>query len=153
MVTLLPLAGVIPVTVIVAAAAAAVVAICSVNQSFVATLGLNTIIIALVQVPPVFVKTGLAAHVPLNLVQKVFIETLAVAVELPTLFHDCPPVVLLVHVTAPLCWVYTTTKSPSSIEAGGVNVMVVVAFTAEAPSTGTANEPKNVAINNILRIR
>jgi hypothetical protein len=32
-------------------------------------------------------------------------------------------------------------------------VMVVVALTAAAPSTGTADTPKNVAISNTLSIR
>lgn len=59
-------------------------------------------------------------------------------------FHDWPPVTPTEKVAVPRCCTYTNTRSPSTIEAGGAIVMVVVAFVAAPPSTGTPTDPKCV---------
>jgi hypothetical protein len=67
-----------------------------------------------------------------------------VSVDLPTEFQLCPPATPTENVAVPLCRRETITKSPSCIEAGGVNVIVVVALVVAAPSAGTDAAPKKV---------
>jgi hypothetical protein len=101
--------------------------------------------IADVQVLAVESKRGLAPQVPLKVHQKISHQIFAAPpVYAASDVQFWPPVTPTVHTVEVRLWQMTATKSPTSIEAGGVIVSVAVALVAEAPSAGTAAEPKYV---------
>lgn len=116
----------------------------STAQVYAVAVGRNTcIVVEYGLVPPVTVMIGFAAHVPLNLAQKVC-PVMFVFANAVKLFHVCPPVVVIAIETPALSRVNPVkkTKSPRAVPVGGV-----VAGAALVPvplSAGVEADPKYV---------